>query len=103
MAEIVTFSSRRGSFHFGVMLFGLGNAPAAFERFSEVVLGDLPFLLTYVDDKLVRLSSGEEHVKHQGIVLDRLGEAEVKVKLKKCTFRQTKVSLLGRLVSGGAI
>lgn len=101
--EIVTFRSRRGSFQFSVMPFVLNNAPAAFQRFSEVLLGDLTFVFTYVKKIPIRSATVAEHVGHVVVVLERLRDAGVKVKVKKCEFGKERINLLGHVVSETAI
>lgn len=103
MAEIMKFRSKRGSFQFNVMPFWLKNVPAALQRFAEAVLGDFPFVLTHVDDILIRSADLSEHVGHVANVFYRLRDAGVKVNLKKCKFGKATVSLLGNMVSGAGI
>ncbi len=55
-----------GSYKWWVMPFGLSNAPAAFQRFINDVLGDLLDVCTmgYIDDILVYSDSLELHREH---------------------------------------
>lgn len=50
--EKTAFVSRQGLFEFKVMLFGLCNAPATFERLVDIVLAGLSWqvCLIYLDD-----------------------------------------------------
>ena len=68
------------------MPFGLCNAPATFQRLMEIVLAGLvrKFCYVYVDDILVVGRTLEEHLENIAGVLDRLQEAELKLKLSKC-------------------
>ena len=69
-----TFRTRYGSFEWKVMPFGLSNAPAAFQRFINEVLGDLLEVCTigYLDDILIYSNSLDEHCGHVQEVLQRL-------------------------------
>jgi hypothetical protein len=51
-------------FKYLVMLFGLTNAPALFQRFINKVLQEYlhSFVITYLDDILIFLKEKEEHV-----------------------------------------
>lgn len=66
--------SRIGLFQYNRMLFGLKNVPSTFMRFISSVLGEFPFLFTYIDDILVFSSSREEHYEHLNILLERLND-----------------------------
>src|SRR5258708_18333838 len=60
-----------GSYEWRVMPFGLSNAPVAFQRFINEVLGDLMDVCTvgYLDDILVYSDSLEDHQNHLPDVL----------------------------------
>ena len=65
------------------MSFGLGNAPATFERLMEKVLFGLPWevCLLYLDDIIVHGSRRElgEAIKRYRIVLQQLRDAGLKL------------------------
>src|SRR5258708_22144038 len=65
------FCTCYGSYAWQVMPFGLSNAPAAFQRFINEVLGDLMDVCTvgYLDDILVYSDSLEDHWHHVHEVL----------------------------------
>ena len=69
------------------MLFGLSNAKAAFQALMSVVLqGCNNFATAYLDDILVFSATLEEHLEHLSIILDKLGQHKLKLKLQKCGF-----------------
>ena len=45
----------------------------------------------------------EEHLKHLGIVFDRLRIANLKFKRKKCDFFKRQLHYVGHLISGKGI
>jgi hypothetical protein len=51
-------------FKYLIMLFGLTNAPALFQRFINEILQEYlhSFIITYLDDILIFLKEKEEHV-----------------------------------------
>ncbi|CEP16048.1 hypothetical protein [Parasitella parasitica] len=79
------------------MPFGLNSAPATFQAFVNDIRRDFldVFLAVYLDDYLIYSKSPEEHTKHVRMVLQRLREAKLSLKLEKCEFDVTKVQFLG--------
>ena len=70
------------------MPFRLTNAPASMQRLMNDALHkylDI-FVIVYLDDILVYLTSEEEHIKHVQLVLDKLKEYSLLLKLEKCEF-----------------
>jgi hypothetical protein len=82
--------------------FGLRNAPPAFQRYINKVLGDLKGKICepYLDDILVYGETFEEHVQNLRVVLKRLMDKGIKLRPNKCVFAKTEVRYLGRLLSG---
>ena len=96
----------KGSCHYKwkVMLFGLKNAPPTFQRYMSLVLKDcVGFCEVYMDDIIIYSESVEEHLKHVKKVFQTLQEAQLKVKMEKCTFGQESVEFLGHVLKGGRI
>ena len=91
----------RGLFHFNVMPFGLTNAPATFQRRMEKVLFGLSpqRCLCYLDDIIVLGKTFDEALENLDLILQRLKEANLKLKPKKCFRFQAKVTYLGHVVS----
>ena len=82
--------------------FGLRNAPPAFQRYINHVLGDLKGSVCepYLDDILAHGETFEEHVAHVKKVLRRLKSQGIKLRGCKCVFAKQEVRYLGRLISG---
>ncbi|MCG8096512.1 MAG: DDE-type integrase/transposase/recombinase [Candidatus Thiodiazotropha endolucinida] len=95
----------RGLFHFNVMPFGLTNAPASFQRLMEKVLLNLTpnKCLCYLDDIIIVGKTFQEALENLKLVFHRLREANLKLKPKKCSLFQTKVTYLGHVVSEDGI
>ncbi|GBG74600.1 hypothetical protein CBR_g19008 [Chara braunii] len=95
------FRSRFGHYEFTVMLFGLTNAPATFQRAMNDIFRDIleQYVLVYLNDILVYSRTLEEHLRHLRDVLDRLRRHGFYAKLSKCRFAQHKVNFLGQNVS----
>ena len=59
--------------------------------------------LVYLDDIIIFYKNMAEYVKHLKIVLHRLKNANLKLKLSKCKFARDKLEYLGLVVSGEGI
>src|SRR5258708_4495413 len=96
-----TFRTCYSSYEWRVMPFRLSNAPAAFQRFINEVLGDLMdvCMVGYLDDILVYLDSLEDHRNHVWEALQCLCKAGLYVNLKKCKFHTDTVEYLGFILS----
>ena len=99
------FVVRGGLYCWKVMPFGLSGAPATFERLMERVLAGLHWetLLVYLDDVIVYAKTVEDELSRLGTVFQRLREAGLKLKAKKCHLFKESVLYLGHVVSGNGI
>lgn len=78
-----------GLYKFEVMLFGLHNAPATFQRpINHVLRGCQTYVRAYIDDIS---QTWEEHLKNLGRVFQCLADANLRVKLSKCQFGRHEV------------
>ena len=82
------------------MPFGLVNAPATFERLMGIAWSEC---LVYLDDILVFGPDFGTTLARLERVLDRLGEAGLKLKAKKCQLFQEEIPFLGHIVSAAGI
>ena len=94
------FVTNEELFQFRVMLFGLCNAPATFERLMDRVLCGMRWsrCLVYLDDIISFGGSVTEALARLEEVLCQLSNFGVQLKAKKCTFIQTEVVFLGHIV-----
>ena len=94
------FASRQGLFEFKVMPFGLCNSPATFERLMETIQAGLNWkiCLIYLDD-IVTGRTFEEMIKNLDQVLEKLSEAGLKLKARKCHLFKQEVEFLGHIIS----
>ena len=83
------------------MLFGLTNAPAAFQRFMNDIFSDLldVCVMIYLDDILIYSNNMSEHHWHVKEVLKRLRKAGLYAKAEKCKFHSKLVEYLGYILS----
>ena len=95
------FITRRGSWRYNVMPFGLTCAPSVFQRLMDLVLCGLTYELcmVYLDDIVLFSNDFDTHVSRLQQVFERLRQAGLKLKASKCCLFQRKVSFLGHVVS----
>ena len=103
--EKTAFVTHQGLYEFCVMLFGLTNAPAVFQRLMQQVVSPLnpasgtDFVSVYLDDVLVFSRTLEEHMTHLQAVIHRMRDVGLKLKPSKCRFAQRELEYLGHIVS----
>ena len=61
------------------------------------------FTVAYLDDIVIHSNTWENHLNHIEIVFDKLREAELKVKERKCTFGSGSCIYLGHVVGNGLV
>ena len=100
-----SFITRRGTFAFRVMPFGLCNAPATFQRLMDCVMKGLNYevCLVYLDDIILFSATIDEHLARLSVLLGRLRKANLKLKPSKCHLLKRSVEFLGYIVSGEGI
>ena len=96
-----TFRTHYGSFEWSVMLFGLTNAPAAFQRFMNDIFSDLldVCVMIYLDNILIYLNNMSKYHWHVKEVLKCLCKAGLYAKAKKCEFYSKLVEYLEYILS----
>ena len=101
--EKTAFASHKGLFKFEVLSFGLSNAVPAFQRTMEIVLDGVSNCKVYVDEILIYSRTFDEHITHLVKVLQRLREANLKIKPRKCEFGKQEVRFLGFTINKDGI
>lgn len=88
---------------FNRMPFGLCNAPGTFQCLIERIFGVQSFssLLLYLDD--IIFSSFQHHLQWLELVLQRLMDHNLKLKLDKCHLFQAEVKYLGHVISAKGV
>ncbi|CAM4425854.1 unnamed protein product [Lepidochelys kempii] len=102
--ERSAFITHLGLYEFNVLPFGLRNAPATFQRLVDGLLAGLgEYAVAYLDDVAIFSDSWADHLEHLQKVLERIREAGLTVKGKKCQIGLNRVTYLGHQVGQGTI
>ena len=101
--EKTAFSKLFGLFQYNVMLFGL--VTATFIRLMTIVFSHMLYstCLAYLDDIIVLCRNYIDRLGRLDTALERLEQANLKLKPYKCAFRTTSVTFLGHVISDKGI
>ena len=99
------FRTPKGLYQYKRMPMGMKNAGAAFQRKMEIVLRGLlgKICAVYLDDIIVFSVDLKTHLKNLRMVLQRLLDAGITLRLSKCVFMVGKLLFLGHGVSEGTL
>ena len=103
--ELTAFVSSAGLHHFRKMPFGLRCAPATFQRLMSDLFRTMNWknVLIYLDDIILFSNSFQQHLQHIEEVLQKLRQADLKLKPQKCHFAKSEVNYLGHVVNSEGI
>ena len=102
----IAFSAGSGKLYkFNRMSFGYTGSGGFFQCSVENVLADILYSrsLVYLDDVLVLGKSFDNHCTSLDMVLSRLYDAGIRLKLKKCKFFTNETNYLGHIISDKGI
>ena len=101
----MAFRTRFGHYEYQVMPFGLTNVLASFQELINDMIREYLniFALAYLDDILIFSTTYKEHVQHVRMVLQKLHEKDLPVKLSKYEFHKHSIGFLGYIVSDKGI
>ena len=90
-----------GQYQFRVMPFGLKNAPGTFQNLMRHVLAGHwgEFCMAYLDDIIVYSGDWDSHIRHVGLILERLHTYGLTCSPQKCHFGRTDLEFLGHVVT----
>jgi hypothetical protein len=95
-----TFVCRKGLFRWKVMGYGWANAPAVFQRLVDMTIAGLQFetCLAFLDDLIVFGPTFEQTCERLQQVSGRIRSGNLKLKVAKCQFLQSKLNSSGLLL-----
>ena len=96
-----TFATKWGIYCYMVMLFGLKNARATYQRMATALLHNMMHneVEVYVDDMKVKSKDTGGYTTNLRKFFERIKEYRLRLNPQKCTFGVTAGKLLGFLVS----
>ena len=94
------FKCRYSHFKYCIVLFGLMNAPVAFQAYINLALCEYinQFVVAYLNNIVVYSDIIEEHMQHVWLVLQKLRKFNLFVKLSKCIFDALEIKFVGFIV-----
>ncbi|RDY06259.1 hypothetical protein CR513_09784, partial [Mucuna pruriens] len=103
--EKATFITFWGTFCYKVMLFGLKNAGATYQRAMVTLFHDMMHkeIEVYVDDMIAKSKAPEQHIGDLRKLFLRLYKYKLRLNPAKCTFRVKTGKLLDFLVNENGI
>lgn len=101
--EIFAFVTPDAFLQYTVILFGIRNAPATFQRLVNPVLFGSSGCEAYLDDIVVYSNSLDDHIQQLCEVFGRLRDANLTLNLARCEFGQATVTYLGKIVGRGQV
>ncbi|CAM4536418.1 unnamed protein product [Lepidochelys kempii] len=102
--ERSAFTTHVWLYEFNVLPFGLQNEPATFQSLVDGLrAGFGEYSVAYLDDVAIFSDSWAEHLEHLQKVFERIREAGLTVKAKKCQIGLNRVTDLGHQVGQGTI
>ncbi|KAA3676599.1 uncharacterized protein DEA37_0004579 [Paragonimus westermani] len=100
---LTAFLTSDGLFQHKVLPVGLSSAPAAWQKFMNHSLADLPGQIVYMEDICVFGATKEERDSRLHKVLQRLTKLDLRLNLQKCKFDAGEVDFLGHIISANGI
>ena len=79
--------------------FGLKTSPSAFCNALWKIIHDLPFVVMYMDDLLIGADTPEELMERFLVVLKRLADHNLKIRISKTKFFLKELKILGTIFS----
>ncbi|CAM5107448.1 unnamed protein product [Eretmochelys imbricata] len=101
--ERSAFITHVGLYEFNVLPFRLQNALATFQKFVDGLLAGLGESAVAYLDVAIYFDSWAEHLEHLQKVFERIREAGLTVKAKKCQIGLNRVTYLEHQVGQGTI
>lgn len=103
--QYTAFITPDGHYQYTRMSFGLVNAPSVFQRAMDNILGSLRFqcATAYLDDILVYAENYDDALRRLKAVLEKIRDANVTLRLDKCSFLVSSIEYLGHEVCDGEV
>ena len=94
----MVIDTHEGLFRYTRLPFGVASAPSIFQRTMECLINGVLGVAVYLDDNLVSGKTKEEHLNWLDMLLQKLKDAILQLKRKKCFFSTRSVENLGYMI-----
>ena len=101
--NVTSFVTPEGEYRFLYMPFGLVVAPAVFTRMMRELFGNIPNVVSFIDDICCYNSTWTEHLKTLEQVFQILQQANLAAKPVKCELGFSDLGFLGHRVGHGKL
>ena len=99
----MTINTHRGLFCYKRLPFGIASSSAIFQQSIDVILQGLDQVACIQDDILLTGKDDDDHLRNLEVVLTRLKECGLRLKLNKCKFLERTVTYMGYTLSAERI
>ena len=96
-------NTQLGLFRYNRLPFGVSPVLSIFQRIMDSLLQGIPGTVLYPGDILVTGRSTREHLHNLDVVLGRLANAGLQLKLQKCAFVEKEVNYLGHRIDASGL
>lgn len=96
--RFTTITTHMGTFSYRRTPYGLSCVPEKFQKLMEETLRGVPGTVVFLDDICVTGPDRHAHLRNLRLVLERLRQMGLTVKLDKCRFLQERVHYLGFII-----
>lgn len=97
--DYTVINTHRGLFRYSRLVYGLSSSPGIFARIMGSIFKNVPNVLIFYDDILIKNEDLDSHLKTIDEVLQILEKNGLKIKQSKCEFMATEVRYLGFIVN----
>ena len=104
-SDMLAFSTRKGHYQYTRLPMGLRGSGMTFQKMVTLLLSGMlqTEVLAYLDDCILYGNSIKQHMNTLEEVLKRFGNANLKLKPRKCRLFQTSIVYLGYLVDSTGV
>ena len=103
--QYTAFSCEFGFFEYRVLPQGVTNGCSSFQRIMMNVLeGHIGVrCFVFLDDVIIYSESDDDHLKDVQMIIERLRQYNLKIKLSKCKFAKRKIEYLSHIIHNGTL
>uniref|UniRef100_A0A2H8TVD7 Retrovirus-related Pol polyprotein from transposon 297 n=1 Tax=Melanaphis sacchari TaxID=742174 RepID=A0A2H8TVD7_9HEMI len=103
--ELTAFCTTTGKYQFKRMPMGICNGPSKYQEAMNKIMTNLNYKINvnYIDDCTCFGKSFDEHLISLELTLERFKQFNLKLKLSKCKFGYTELSILGNIIDSKGI